>query len=342
MAIKIQLSADPAAGPGHGLLEVRGLGPLSEPVRFSVRRNQGSEPFLGESGTWQKSEAWHTADDFDEGTESVVLRVGSRLVDAIVGQPPSVAYQMTIEVAAASPQVGILAIRGPLLGSGAAAEPSQPAPAAVIPEPVVEEPPPEPPVVEETPLEPEAPSAAPSRSPWPLIAAAAVLLLALTGAIAWYLCWIPGVQGPSCSTETVVVDEGAFDCTGLGGDACYEVAQRALAAGDLETARQLCQFASDLGSNDATLCVAHMYDPQTWSAKESPVSEANWETAAFWYERAAENGSVEGQLGAGRLMCQNASSSFERKRGRAYLEQAAEGGAEGVNEVLAACEESAS
>jgi TPR repeat protein len=168
-----------------------------------------------------------------------------------------------------------------------------------------------------------------------------VLLLAIGGAVAWYLCWIPGIQGPSCA-GTPEPPEASYDCTGLDGAACYGVARKAQAAGDLETARQLCQYASDLGSNDATLCVAQMYDPQTWSAKESPVPEANWETAAFWYERAAENGSVEGQLGAGRLMCQNASTAFERRRGRSYLEKAAEGGAEDAKALLASCEASAS
>jgi TPR repeat protein len=81
-----------------------------------------------------------------------------------------------------------------------------------------------------------------------------------------------------------------------------------------------------------------MYDPETWSAEASPVAAASWETAVYWYEKAARQGDGTGQLHAGKLLCQNASTEFEKTQGRDYLDQASKAGNPEAQTLLADCQ----
>lgn len=193
-----------------------------------------------------------------------------------------------------------------------------------------------------------------------LIAAIVVLLaLAGGGAGAWFSCLIPGFGPASCgggpgdtasgetgsggtaSGETGAgSDAGALTCAGLtDGSACYAVAQKALAQEKLEPARQLFQQAASMGSLEANLAVARMYDPDTWSAAASPAAKPDWETAVFWYEKAARQGDRVAQREAGRLLCGHASTDFEKRQGRTYLEKAAEAGDADATALAASCGE---
>ena len=207
-----------------------------------------------------------------------------------------------------------------------------------------------------TPQDPEPPA---TRQRWPLIAAL-LLLLALIGggAGAWFGCWIEGFGSPACDAgpsseipvaepaeeaeppgETEPAGEAELSCAGLtDGNACFEVAQNALAQKQLEPARQLFQQAADMGSVEANLAVARMYDPETWSADASPVAAASWETAVYWYEKAARQGDGTGQLHAGKLLCQNALTEFEKTQGRSYLDQASKAGNPEAQTLLADCQ----
>ena len=98
------------------------------------------------------------------------------------------------------------------------------------------------------------------------------------------------------------------------------------------------QQAASLGSVEANLVIARMYDPETWSAEASPVAAANWETAVFWYEKAARQGDSTGQLAAGKLLCRNALTAFEKTQGRSYLDQAAKGGSAEAQTLLSECQ----
>lgn len=202
------------------------------------------------------------------------------------------------------------------------------------------------------------PTPAPRRR-WPLLAALLALLVVIGGSAgAWFGCWIEGFGPPACSAppsaEVPVAEppveavpsaapeppvEAELSCAGItDGSACLAVAQRALEQRQLEPARQLLQQAASLGSVEANVVIARMYDPQTWSAEASPVAAASWETAVYWYEKAARQGDGTGQLAAGKLLCQNALTEFEKSQGRTYLDQASKAGHAEAQTLLASCQ----
>jgi TPR repeat protein len=139
--------------------------------------------------------------------------------------------------------------------------------------------------------------------------------------------------------EAEPAGEAELSCAGLtDGNACFEVAQKALEQKQLEPARQLFQQAADMGSVEANVVVARMYDPETWSAETSPVAAASWETAVYWYEKAARQGDGTAQLHAGKLLCQNALTEFEKTQGRSYLDQASKAGNPEAQTLLVDCQ----
>ncbi len=389
MAVKTELSADDEKGAGYGQLRISGLGQASGPIDFSLRRNQGNQPFLGNGRMWQATEAWHAAGDVIADGDTLVIPVGPEFVDPIVGQPTNVAYQLTI-AAGTSKKVSSLNVRQPLFGSGAAAPDES---AAIeqqrrddearraaedekrrLREAEEEE-------ARRHAAEQEAarravtdaearqlseqqdrpiaePETQPSTSPagtkkrWPMIAAiVALLVLVGGGAGAWFGCLIPGFRPAACKidgsspappdaseSKSEASRDGELSCAGLSdGAACYRVAQKAIEQKKLEPARQLFQQAASLGSIEANLAVARMYDPETWSAEASPVEKPSWETAVFWYEKAARQGDVAAQVGGGKLLCKNAITDFEKSQGRTLLEQAANTGNAEAKALVADC-----
>ena len=375
MAIKAELSADRERGPGCGQLRIAGLGELSGPIDFSLMRNQGTQPYLGAGQAWQASETWHSAGEVAREGDGVVILVGPDIVDAIVGQPANVSYRLIV-AAGAKKEATTLKVQRPLLGSSAAAPDESAAleqqqreeearrareeeeaarraaeeeaarRAALAAEDEARRRREESETVPEPGLEDTG-----RRRRWPMIAALLVLLgLIGGGAGAWFGCLIEGFGPPSCgapaTTEVAIVDpapeppgEESLSCAGLtDGNACLAVARRALEQKKLEPARQLLQQAASLGSVEANLVIARMYDPETWSAEASPVAAANWETAVFWYEKAARQGDSTGQLAAGKLLCRNALTAFEKTQGRSYLDQAAKGGSAEAQTLLSECQ----
>jgi hypothetical protein len=345
-------------------LKISGLGSIEGPVDLSLMRNQGTEPFLGRGRTWQGTEAWHEVGEFDDEGGAIVVRVGPDIVDPIVALPSNVAYRLTIATGA-SKQAGTLKINRPLLGSTAAAAAEAPPPP---PPPPVQEPEPIPVVEPELPPEPileaeppppvtESPTEPAKGKSWMPVAAAAIVLVLLVGggAAAYFNCWIPGF-GPAACDKKVAEEEPPkpepkkkeepakvaalpSTCKGVDAEECYRIANTALEQKELETARQLFQQAARLGSVPANLRVAEMYDPDKWSAAVSPEEQPDWETAAYWYEEAARKGDVNGQIGAGRILCKHAPDTFEQERGLAFLQKAAEqGGGEAIQSLLKECE----
>ena len=351
MPIRAEVSADRDRGPGHALLRLSGLR-ATPPFDLAVERSQGTTPYLGAGGVWQATEAWHPVREAAPAGDTLVVALGPDLVDPLVQQGVTVTFRVWVATDTAK-ECGTLKVQRPLLGSRAAAPhptavaaPAPPAP-AVEPPPAPEAPAPEPPppAAEPSPdvLAPVGPPPA-RRGLW---IAAAVILLALAGAgaAAWYACWVPGFGAPGCNAAPMqpaggntATSAGTRSCTGLDGAQCLEVAQAALAARDVEAARQLFQQASQLGSVEANNAMARMYDPKTWQADTSPVPQADWETAVYWYETAARQNDPAGRLGAGRLLCAYATTSFERQRGLEYLQTAATSGSDEAKTLVAECE----
>jgi TPR repeat protein len=366
VAIKAELTADRDAGAGHGRLRIIGVAPGPGPIDFALRRNQGTAPFLGLGGGWQATEAWHPATGAEtDSTGTLVIPLGPAIIDPIVGQATNVTYQLTLAVGAARQLTSLKVIR-PLFGSGAAAADGG---GPVSPPPDEDERQRQ--DAEEARRQDEQRLAAlrqaedderrrlaeeaarataaaaggdrPAGIRWPLVAAVLALVVAGAGAGAWFGCVIPGFGGDRCTANpapaagTQPAVAPALSCTGLDAAACYQVAERALQQRQLEPARQLLQQASSLGSIEASVAVGRMYDPDTWSAANSPVAQPSWETAVFWYEKAARQGDAAAQATAGRLLCKNAKSDFERGQGRAYLEQAASAGNDEAKRLLPTC-----
>ncbi|MFO1153259.1 MAG: hypothetical protein U1E42_06290 [Rhodospirillales bacterium] len=373
MAMRAELSADREQGAGYGLLRLTGLpaglSTDSGPIDFSLRCNQGTAPFLGSDGRWQATEAWHSVGDTREDEAgALIVPLGPSIIDPIVSQPTNVTYLLTIAVGATKQATPVKLIR-PLFGSGAAAPAiADPGPSPAEVQRQAEEEArrkaaadeatrlrneeaerqrlaAEAAAAQQAAMDDAARQAASGRSRAPLIAGLGLGLLLVAGAAgAWYGCLIPGFGAGRCQQPAGVpptpppAAEAPLSCSGLDAAGCYQVASRALQQRQLEPARQLLQQAAGLGSIEATLAVGRMYDPQTWSAETSPAGHANWETAVFWYEKAARQGNVAAQTTAGRLLCQNAKSDLERGQGRAYLEQAANAGNAEARQLLSTCQ----
>lgn len=335
MAIKCELVNDPGMGPGYGLIRIGGLERTAGRLEFCLERNQGSAPFLGPGGTWQAQEFWHGVVgtgpvdslpvDIGEGgdieaapgqTPAIphAIPVGPEIVDPIVSQPHSVVFRLTLSVDGARYPC-VLRIQRPLLGSGAYFE-AKPASAPQLePEPIPEPAPvPEPesvPAPEPLPEPVPVPVSRSSRRLW--LGFALLLVLAGAGAWAWRDCRIPALPGPQCQTAEPKTEQNAEvqpisppqHCTGLSAEDCLAAAQKSLTARQPDVARQLFQEAAELGTPKAYIQLGRMYDPDTWSAETSPAANADWETAAYWYDEAARTGDQDGRLGAGRLYCRN-------------------------------------
>jgi hypothetical protein len=375
--IKSELSGDRQRGPGYGRIRFSGRAFDTTGLQFALKRNQGNEPFLGPGGVWQATETWHDPEDVTVEQDATVIAVGPKIVDQVVEQPANVALVLTLRangvqdagrLKVVQPLLGSGAAAGPdndaelieqqrrdeeerhreaeaarLLAEQEAAAAAAAAAAAEAERPGLED-------VAVPSLTPAAAPASsedrPATSRLPLVAAAVALLALIGGgAGAWFGCLIPGFGPASCAGSPAIEEaagtpevEEPLTCAGLtSGGECYAVAEKALAKGKLEPARQLFQQAATLGSLEASIAVARMYDPETWSAAASPAAGPNWETAVFWYEKAARQGDRAAQSSAGRLLCGNATSDIEKRQGRAYLEQAAGAGDDAARALLSGC-----
>lgn len=350
MALRCELLHDPERGPGHGLLKVAPLAPAPSVLKFNLMRNQGGDRYLGPEGRWQATVYEHAANaQQSEGGVSVAL--GPWFVDAIIEQSPAVLYQLSVAVSSGK-QAGSLRVdRQRLLGSKAESRTTPKPPAApVVAGDVEEEAEPDAMLPDPAPVVVEAPATKlppRHRSKLPLVVLSSLVLSALcVVAWLWWDCHIPWVAPGRCPSDSVTpppppepVPEPA-SCTGLDAKACLGVALKALEARRLEPARQLLQQAAKLGATEASLRLAEMYDPKTWSTDRSPVEQPDWETASYWYEEAARGGEARGMIGAGRLYCELAGDPVFIERGLEWLRKAAtapDAGAE-VKDLLTVCE----
>lgn len=219
MTIRAEIKSDPDRGPGHGLLFIEGMPAGATAPKFSVMSNQGQDCYLGPQRSWQPTEAFHEAPVAQRSDARLVLHVGPEIVDALVEQPSSATFRITVLLGSET-DVGTLRVSA-LLGSRARdggggrqdlpAEPEK----AVPPDP-----PPPPPVPEREPAKESSPRPAPTPPPPPLdsprprrrrtgLIVASLLFLAIAGggAAAWYFCLIPVLSPGWCSQTAEHEDE---------------------------------------------------------------------------------------------------------------------------------------
>jgi hypothetical protein len=114
VALKIEL--EPRA-PGCARLLVGGLTGMPETLALAIQRNNGK--WLGPICQWQVTPHWHPQFSTEPMPDGLRLEIGADLVDSIIdagGSP----LQVTLRMDGVT-EVGVLRMRGELVGSGAVA-----------------------------------------------------------------------------------------------------------------------------------------------------------------------------------------------------------------------------
>lgn len=218
-----------------------------------------------------------------------------------------------------------IALRGVSSASAPITPQAAPAPPPAPPLP----PPPEntAPLVAEPILPPAPPS---PKSRWPFWTAAAALVFVLTAGLGWYLWLRPAsVTSATMSAETPVTLEEARRVLATEPPPAEALAraQAHAAKGELQGAFLLYRYAAEKGDMGASIALAAMYDPATYSAQTSPLPAPNPTEAARWYEPAAQAGQAEAQYRLGMLLKSGATADLDGpEKGVAWLRKAADQG----------------
>lgn len=344
MALKIELGPDKERGPGFGILRIDGLLAVAGGLQVSIQSNQGGGRFLDGLGSWQSQEVWHDLPaSGGEGGQSIGL--GPDLVDPIAGLPSNVMLRMQVRSGGKS-DAGRVVVKDLLhsVASGARPPGDGGTVAHVVP-PVAEAAP-----VEVAPLShvdrlvPPPASLAPEPKTKRGLKIAQAFFFASFGALlaVAILCYFavrnydrpksetappaPVAAAPVSGDLASREDVAKFLQTNPSPEAAVAAARRLAEGGKLDLAMLIYQFAARAGSTDATLALARMYDPATWSQATSPMERADAETAAYWYEPAAQAGNTEAQRRLGKILIDLNQSGFERDKGKDWLGRAAAAG----------------
>lgn len=365
MPLKSELIADVRRGPGHGLLRISGLTPdidPLEPLSVKIIQNQQGGRYLTSSGAWQPEEVSQILPGLGWDGAVAVVPLGPTLFDPLAQLPNNVRLRMMVTYGATGPEVASLSLVQPLPPSFARGENPEPVIAAPLPpppppvaEPVIVDPEPQvsapEPQMIDPPLRDDPPElAAPVRDPEPekpksslvplLLIGLLVLLLVGGGAAAWKFGLLDGLLGGDKTAETAapgqtpasVINTREDLARYLGGNPAVAditaTAKDLTARGKLDLAMLAWQQASRQGNPEAGLALGKMYDPATWSASGSPLPQADAETAAFWYEPAAQAGNVEAQRRLGLVLrsLEPGGSGPQTDKAKEWLKKAADAG----------------
>lgn len=356
MALKIDLGPDKSRGPGFGRLHIEGGGLSAGPLQASIQSNQ-NEQYLAAGGAWQNAEVWHDLSTEADGA-GVTVALGPDLVDPIVALPPNCLLRLRVK----NGDYGGIAVRGLLHSVASGSRPAgeadrvfHPDPAPVVKQSVTEEvasaPEPSPDVAISTGdrIGLSHPPAEGGSSKLLVMVAAGLLVLAVAGAGAYF--WLgrhhaAREENTAASEQNEAAPEQKDGTEPLKvpaeiasrGDVALYIQSNPSAAdalaqagklaqgGKLDLAMLVYQYAARAGSTDADMALAHMYDPETWSAKTSPMPQADAETAAYWYEPAAQAGTVEAQRRLGQILVELNPSGFQHDKGKEWLSKAAAAG----------------
>lgn len=361
MAIRLELSADAARGPGYGVLRIQGLAEIAGPVRLWIQRNQGAETFLGLQGVWVTQKVLHELPQPGLEDGAAILRLGPALTDPIALLPPNCMVMIGIETDGARGQ-GRVTIRNLLASTAAGAgvengtrvvrheeEPVAP-PVEPLeppePQPVIEAQPDPSPLVADANERPALENGN-KRSPLAIILGVVGVAVGLT-ALAFFAGLppfgkeqppAPAASAPATSAPApapaAAEGPGPLDSrealaryigTNPAGAEALAQAQALAAAGKLDLAMLLYQYASRQGEAAASLALGHFYDPDTWSKETSPMDRPDAETAAYWYEPAARAGNAEAQRRLGKILLGLPDAASQKDKARDWLTKAAGAG----------------
>lgn len=347
MPIKVEIIGD---APGQAGLKIVGLGG-GDPGAGHMRLTRiNSKTSLGADRQWHAEEQWLTLPELiGEGT-ALLGRVGADVVDPLALLGPSDIVGMTVRLDGRSEEGRVKTDK--LYGShlqGATAQPiPEPEPQ---PEPVPEpQPEPEPEPKHEPIIVTPRPPIPSQQSPLPIIAAIIAALLVIAGGAAYFLLFadktdsaavasVEQVQEPAAAAAPDEIntreDLAKFIAATPQPDKAQAMANTLVRRGKLDLAMLLFQHAARGGNTEAALALAHMYDPDTWTAQTSAMAQADAETAAYWYEPAAQAGNVEAQRQLGKIMVHLMPSGFQHDKGLEWLKKAADAGDAQAKDLLA-------
>lgn len=344
MPIKVEIIGDT---PGQAGLKIVGLGG-TDPGPGHMRLTRiNSKTSLGADRNWHAEEQWLPLPPlFGEGN-ALLGHVGADVVDplALLGPSDIVGMAVRVDGRVEEGKVKTEKLYGShLQGAVPAAPEPVPAPA---PEPAPEpepqpEPEPAPLAASERPLLSSPDTTGGTSSKLPIIAAAIAALL-VAAAVAAYFLGLFGHKDQPATPESAVTapkteaaaapseintreDLAKYIQATPEPDKAYQTARTLAERGKLDFAMLLFQHAARGGNADASVAVARMYDPETWSQQTSPMPQADAETAAYWYEPAAQSGNVEAQRQLGKIMAELTPSGFQHDKGREWLQKAATAG----------------
>ncbi|SIT16810.1 SEL1-like repeat protein [Insolitispirillum peregrinum] len=375
MPIKVELIGHT---PGQAGLRILGLAQASTTSGGLIRLMRKDEKILGPDGRWLTDDHWLPLPDLTLDGKALVGQADADLVDPL-------ALLSNADIVLATVQLGDLRDEGRLVvkdlrPSGLArseAPPTEP----VRQEPVIEIPPAEPDYTpiqmdpqdmrggEHQPDDDLPASDGGKKSLLPMILVAALVVLAIAGAVVAYSLGLFGDNNapPSAATDPAPATQTAstppatpapattpatpaapaveaintredlakFIQATPDGAKAYQAATTLATQGKLEFAMLLFQHAARNGSLDGSVAVAKMYDPDSWSKTTSPMPAADAETAAYWYEPAAQGGNTEAQRQLGKILTQLQPSGFQHDKGKDWLQKAADAGDAKAKDLLA-------
>ena len=347
MPIKVEIIGDT---PGQAGLKILGLGgSVPGPGQMRLTRIN-SKTSLGADRNWHAEEQWLPLPEMIGEGNALLGRVGAEVVDPLALLGPSDIVGMAVRLDGRQEEGRVKTDK--LFGSHLHGTVPEPTPVAAPP-PAVEAAPEPAPELEPAPVseriavsEPPITSAPPSRgSKLPIIIAAAVAVLLAAGGAGAYFMGLFNHKDKPVVQEAVVTEPAKPEAVATApseintredlakyiqatpeADKAYQTARNLADKGKLDFAMLLFQHAARGGSNDASVAVARMYDPETWSQQTSPMPQADAETAAYWYEPPAQAGNVEAQRQLGKIMAELTATGFQHDKGREWLQKAAAAG----------------
>lgn len=321
MSIKVVIKPLEPNIPGQAHMRIKSWDDAATGLEFKVQRNQDMGYLNGAKGKWSNSEYWFELTAVEEDSEGLLISIGPDLLDPLLENVGG-AYIVTMRNSNGYKDDGRLKIAAHLLSSTAlggskvhqasgaletpvahvVAEPELIAEPEPIPEPIIEpevEPEPTPEPVQPLPVVADKKS---NSKKTLIILLVLLLVLALAGAAWWFyqqkgagvstalggaVAGLSSDSGPCAVANMHADNELQFiqSCLQEAKDsnALLEVIQQAKANDHCGIAQRLYANRAQSGDTVIALAYAKEYDPKFFSAN-SCFTEANTETAVYWYE----------------------------------------------------------
>jgi hypothetical protein len=314
MAVKAELLG---GTPGSARIRLSGIAGSNSLATMQIRRNQGTDVFLGLDGQWQASpDCWHAIAAADRAVTDgrAEINIGPLLVDPIVRMQTQNVFRLSVRAGEKTVTADLLlSAQHPLLASDAR-QPVAAAPVAaptiveqpkVIGEPVIQVSPP--PLTGPTEEDRIGSIQRQPKGRRPLLAGGIVVLLlaAAAGGYYWYTTRDAAPGAPTATEASVTPTNREMLIAFMNGKpdaaAIISKADEMLKAANVDAAVYLYRQGADLGDPKSALQLGLLYDPDGAALAGSTLAKSS-DTAAFWYGKAADAGLAEAQRRLGNVL----------------------------------------